>query len=187
MKEAATQILLQTQRIDRIVQSLVSFSHVGRPHPQDFVDIELSRSVNEAIHLLSLQKDKTPVRFLNQLPDSFRLKADAQRMIQVFVNLLSNARDASPAQGDIIVSGEQTERDIIVHVTDRGKGIDLELLDRVLEPFYTTKEPGQGTGLGLAMVYSIVSDHNGQVEVISPFNGAGVRVTLSFPSHFDLI
>lgn len=186
VQETAQQILLQTQRIDRIVQSLVSFSHAGHQHPKEFVDIELSRSVDEAMHLLSLQKDRNPVQYRNELSKDFVLKGDAQRMIQVFVNLLSNARDASPKGAPVIVSGEIGDDGLVVHVTDQGKGIDPAELGRVLEPFFTTKEPGEGTGLGLAMVYSIVSDHGGTVDVVSPYDGQGVRVTLRFPPPLDL-
>lgn len=181
MKETAEQILLQTQRIDRIVKSLMTFSHTGHQHPKDFVEIDLSNSVNEAIHLLSLQQDKNQVEFHNQLTSNCTVKGDAQRIIQVFVNLLSNARDASPDGTPVIVSGESSDAGLLVHVTDQGMGIAPAQLERVLEPFFTTKDPGEGTGLGLAMVYSIINDHDGTVDVISPFSSGGVRITLRFP------
>ena len=184
VREAAEQILQQTARIDRIVQSLVSFSHAGRQHPREFDDTALHNCAEEAIHLLSLQKDKTAVQFCNLIDRHLTLRGDTQRLIQVFVNLLSNARDASPEGGKITVAAHPEDDHIVVTVTDEGKGIEPQQLDRILEPFFTTKEPGEGTGLGLAMVYSIVTDHGGQIDVVSPYREGdigGVQVTMRFP------
>lgn len=179
--ETAEQILFQTDRVDRIVQSLVSFSHSGSHHVSELEPVALRDCVKEAIHLLSLQRDKTEVRFINEVPDKLGLRGDSQRMIQVFVNLLSNARDASPPGGRVVIAGEEADHSVVVTVTDEGEGIDPNQIDRILEPFFTTKEPGEGTGLGLSMVYSIVTEHGGQIEVTSPVtDGHGARFTLKF-------
>ncbi|GAB1258962.1 two-component system sensor histidine kinase CbrA [Aurantivibrio plasticivorans] len=183
--ESAEQILEQTDRITRIVQSLVSFSHAGSNHAETYELVHLSDCADEAIHLLSLQKDKTEVHYDNQLNESLVIRGDAQRLIQVFVNLLSNARDASPAGGRIPVTGAIINGMVTVSIEDEGHGIPANKLGQILEPFYTTKEPGEGTGLGLSMVYSIVTDHEGQIEIQSPVNeatGRGARFTLQFPA-----
>lgn len=180
--ETANQILAQTRRIDRIVKSLMSFSHGGF-HDSGQELVALSACVDEAIHLLSLQHDKTPaVDFINEVPADLCIQGDQQQMIQVFLNLLSNARDASPEGGTISVTASCDADRLSVMVSDEGHGIDPRQIERIMEPFFTTKEPGQGTGLGLSMVYNIVTEHQGQIEVSSPImDGRGTRFTLKFP------
>ena len=182
--ESAEQILEQIERINRIVQSLVGFAHTGRHRAADWIPVSMRACADEAMQLLSLQKDKTEVQFINGVPGDLSVIGDSQRIIQIFVNLLSNARDASPKGGAIRVQGATNGNWVNVTVTDEGPGIAPEAIDQVFEPFFTTKEPGQGTGLGLSMVYSIVRDHQGQIDIESPADRraqAGTRVVLRFP------
>ncbi len=182
--ETADQILSQTDRVSRIVSSLVSFSHAGQQVANAFQPVSLRDCAQEAINLLSLQKEKRPVEFSNEIPRELVLYADNQRLIQVFVNLLSNSRDASPKFGQIIVTGEQVGDRAQFCVTDYGSGIAPEHISRIFDPFFTTKEPGEGTGLGLAMVYSIVEDHKGTLDIQSPAHPDtqnGTRFIISLP------
>ncbi len=186
--ETAEQILSQTDRVGRIVQSLVSFSHAGHASKSEFEAVSIRDCANEAIHLLSLQKDKNQVLFCNDIPKTAIIAGDAQRIIQVFINLLSNARDASPEQGRVMLESNEDEDSVTVSVTDEGHGIPPELIERILEPFFTTKEPGEGTGLGLAMVYSIIEDHSGHMDIISPadpVHNRGARFVITLPRHLD--
>lgn len=186
--ETAEQILSQTDRVGRIVQSLVSFSHAGHASKTEFEATSLRDCANEAIHLLSLQRDKNQVLFCNDIPKTAIVAGDAQRIIQVFINLLSNARDASPEQGRVMLESNEDEDSVTVTVTDEGHGIPPELIERILEPFFTTKEPGEGTGLGLAMVYSIIEDHSGHMDIISPADpvrNRGARFVITLPRHLD--
>lgn len=180
--QAADEILKQTQRISRIVQSLVNFSHTGaRTQPEP---IPLSPSIDEAIHLLALNRGARPVQFINCCAADTVVVADDQRLLQVFVNLLSNARDASSDNAAVIVDCATVDGLVHITVTDRGSGIAKEHINRVFEPFFTTKEPGQGTGLGLAMVYSIVEDLRGNVDIESPVGeqNCGTRIHLWLPA-----
>ncbi len=186
--ETADQILSQTDRVSRIVQSLVGFSHAGHASKSEFEATSLRDCASEAINLLSLQKDKNQVLFCNDIPASAVVAGDAQRIIQVFINLLSNARDASPEQGRVMLESNEDEDSVTVTVTDEGHGIPPELIDRILEPFFTTKEPGEGTGLGLAMVYSIIEDHSGHMDIVSPADTAkncGAKFIITLPRHLD--
>lgn len=180
--DTADQILLQTKRVDRIVKSLMAFSHGGIHDSPEREIIHLRPCVDEAIHLLSLQQDKTAVDFRNEVPDEVCVEGDQQQLIQVFLNLLANARDASTPGGPVTVAASVDQEKVVVTVTDQGSGIDARSMEKIMEPFYTTKDPGQGTGLGLPMVYSIVTEHHGQIEISSPVNGQpGTRFTLKFP------
>ncbi|MEH6606683.1 MAG: ATP-binding protein [Pseudomonadales bacterium] len=180
--QSANDIITQTERISSIVETLVNFSHSGRQiSSREHEAVDLSHCVNEAIKLLSLDRDAQTVSFLNQC-DSSILIGDYQRLLQVFVNLLNNARDASEEDGKIIVESRQEASNIIVTVTDSGHGIPVDQLDRLYEPFFTTRDPGKGTGLGLALVFSIIEEHGASIKATSPtHDNRGSRFTLSFP------
>ncbi len=175
--ETGVQILSLTDRVSRIVQSLVSFSHAGRQSDSDFQWVSPRECAQEAINLLSLQKERNQVEFINEIPAEFSVRADSQRLIQVFINLLSNSRDASPADGNIVTAAEMNDTAVRITVTDKGSGIPADLVDRIFEPFFTTKDPGNGTGLGLAMVYTIIEDHQGTIEIESPADPVGQNGT----------
>jgi len=181
--EAADMILSQTDRVGRIVQSLVSFSHTGQQEKEDFIALHIHTCAMEAVQLLSLQKEKTQVHFNVELDPELIILGDPQRLIQVFINLLSNARDASPDDSSITISGAIEAGYVLIFVEDEGSGIPPEHQERVLEPFFTSKEPGEGTGLGLAMVCGIIEEHGGQVQLTSPAPNKdhGTLFTLKLP------
>ncbi|UZJ46166.1 ATP-binding protein [Marinimicrobium sp. C6131] len=186
--ETAEHILSQTDRVTRIVQSLVSFSHSGQNKKSEFEAVDLRACANEAIQLLSLQKDKNQVEYVNNIAKNAIIAGDSQHLIQVFINLLSNARDASPAGSRVMLDSSEDEYSIIFSVTDQGSGIPADKMDQILEPFFTTKDPGDGTGLGLAMVYSIVEDHGGKLDIKSPVDTVhqrGAQFTIKLPRHID--
>ncbi|MCE2027064.1 sensor histidine kinase [Sessilibacter corallicola] len=186
--DTAQQILSQTDRINRIVQSLVSFSRSGDISGTQFVHIELRQCVEEAIQLLSLQKDKTQVDYQNHVKDDIMVWGDSQKLIQVFVNLLSNARDASEESGAVSIEASNLNRHTEIWVTDEGQGISQEHLEQIMEPFFTTKDPGEGTGLGLAMVYSIIEDHQGAIDIESPVDPdtlTGARFIIKLPHSVE--
>lgn len=178
---AADEILKQTNRISRIVQSLVNFSHTGAVGHLE--PVQLYRNIDEAIHLLALNKDARVVKFINRCDTSIRVIADDQRLLQVFINLFSNARDASPDNAEVVIDSHKVAGQAYVTVTDTGSGIAREHIGRVFEPFFTTKEPGKGTGLGLAMVYSIVEDLHGSIDIESPVTeqNCGTRIHIRLP------
>jgi CheY-like chemotaxis protein len=124
------------------------------------------------------------------------VQADAGQLQQVLMNLAVNARDAMPQGGklhietrDVIISEERAKacgsshsgRHVMWAVTDTGEGITEEVLQRIFEPFYTTKGPGKGTGLGLAVVHGVITQHNGHFRVESE-PGRGTRFEICLPS-----
>jgi PAS domain S-box-containing protein len=182
IRHMARDILKQTGRVSRIVESLVNFSHTGSTAGDSrLVPANLADCVDEAISLLELDRDARLVVFQNDCDRELVALADPQRLLQVFINLLSNARDASPESGVIRIDARAETDRIEVEVEDQGHGIPAEIQSQVFEPFYTTKEPGEGTGLGLALVFSIMEDMGGGVQISSPADPArerGTRVTL---------
>ncbi len=190
LHKIANQIIEQTERVTKIVQSLVNFSHAGnRNTGHDFGPVDISQCAQEAINLLSLKKDAKDVSFKNSLTDNLTVSGDSQRLLQVFVNLISNALDASPQDGNIIIDGDIDKLDnsrIVITVLDEGSGIPSDLQSDIFEPFYTTKDPGKGTGLGLSLVYRFIQDHNGQINVTSPVSttkNTGTKFTIWLPRY----
>ena len=107
---------------------------------------------------------------------------------QVFINLLSNSRDAMEIGGRVSATSHQKEHTIVVEVEDNGSGIPEEVLKRIYEPFVTTKDPGKGTGLGMSLVYSIVEEHYGHINILSPLDSekGGTRVTITLPRYHGI-
>jgi PAS domain S-box-containing protein len=183
--EAGDQIIDQTHRINRIVQSLVRFAHTGHQGgPEQFEPVPLRDCIDEAIHLVTLDSHNRPQRFINQVDPALQIRGDLQLMLQVFVNLLNNASDASPPQGRVEIGAQASDTSITLRITDEGSGIAPEHLNHLFEPFFTTKDPGRGTGLGLPLVYNIILQHYGSIEILSPANkkqNNGTQVIITLP------
>jgi PAS domain S-box-containing protein len=183
IQATAQDILKQTGRVSRIVESLVNFSHAGSnsDEPQ-LTPCNLADCIDEAIHLLVLDREARPVGFSNHCDRELVVLADSQRLLQVFVNLLGNGRDACGDDGHIQVQAFTDAEQVLIDIDDNGCGIPAELQNQVFEPFFTTKDPGAGTGLGLALVYSIMDDMGGAVQLTSPLQEGpqpGTRFTLT--------
>jgi len=187
LRSMAMQIIEQTDRTSRIVQSLVNFAHSGSnraDQANEIVNIPLC--ISEAIALISLNKKDKDIRYKVDCFAAARMLGDSQRLIQVMVNLINNAQDASPFQSTITIACRRIALSIEISVTDEGTGIPANIQDRVFEPFFTTKDIGEGTGLGLSLVYSIVETMGGHIGIISPARtgeNPGTRVILNFPCY----
>ncbi|NKI18001.1 PAS domain-containing protein [Spongiibacter sp. KMU-166] len=172
--ETAEQIVKQTRRISTIVQSLVNFAHNGRDDPTRAKEaVSVAQCVNEAIQLLSFDKEAKKVHYDNACDPCIAVAGDYQRLTQVFINLLTNARDASPEGSTIRIDADSLDTNALIRVVDQGEGIPPDIAEHIFEPFFTTKEPGKGTGLGLALVYRIINDLNGDISVKSPVSDNG--------------
>lgn len=184
--ETARQIQQLTDRISRIVSSLVGFAHGGR-HVKDttLASVSIAAIADEALHLIRLARSGEDVRYRNLCPPALKVLGDTQRLQQVMINLLSNARDASEPGGKVDIDAEPDGDTVKVTVTDEGHGLDDRVREHLFEPFTTTKPPGEGTGLGLPLVYSIVAEHHGRIEIESPPPGAerGTRICLWLPTE----
>lgn len=191
IRDSAKDILEQTRRVSRIVQTLVNFAHAGGQssrldEPIHIEPVDLKACVNDAIALLKLNKDAREMNWQLDIDADTLVAGDPQRLAQVFINLFSNARDASESGGNILISSRQDPHSVDIDIIDNGSGISRELQARIFEPFFTTKQAGEGTGLGLALVYSIIEDHHGSIHFESPVNHAterGTKVSLRLPRY----
>lgn len=161
-----------------IVRKLMLF---GKPSPRRLDLIDLNKMIEEGLYVIEgrcvkqgidLQRDLAP-----NLPAIF---GDAGQLHQVLINLAVNALQAMPASGCLTIRTSITDRTIHLSVEDTGSGIAEEIRDRIFMPFFTTKDVGQGTGLGLSVVAGIVSAHGGRIEVRSEA-GKGACFDVSLP------
>jgi len=152
----------------KIVSDLLRFS---RQTESTWIAVDMNECLEEVVsvveHIFNSDRIEIHRDFASPLPP---VKGDKDKLKQVFLNLLNNARDSIDGEGDIVISTrlDQDNDEILISVTDTGTGIPSEILDRIFEPFFTTKSPGRGTGLGLSVTFGIVQEHEGKMEVQSP-------------------
>ena len=127
-----------------------------------------------------MDKEAKQVTYSNDCDEHHFVTADEQRLLQILINLLSNARDASPIQGKVSIESRLLGEYVAISISDDGSGIPEQLREQVFEPFFTTKEPGEGTGLGLPLVYSIVNELGGKVSISDQTTG-GAKITVTLP------
>lgn len=179
IERMAEQILEQTHRVSNIVHTLVSYAHSGNAKNSQPAPAQLSKMAEDARRVVQLSKRAQQIRFDNRLPPTLWVPDDSQRLLQVFVNLFTNAADACGEGGHVEITARTIEGKVEVCVSDNGPGIREEIQDQVLEPFFTTKPAGKGTGLGLALAYNIIKERGGELRLDS--SAAGTRVLFTLP------
>ncbi len=180
LAQSIDDILDQTRRITDIVRALMDFSRSGSPR-MDHVTLHLGEVIADALQLVKLTHRRKELLFVIDNTGNDRLNGDRQRLTQVFVNLLTNAGDASPQGGLVEIGLHREAGRLVVEIRDQGPGIPEGLRDKVFEPFVTSKAAGEGTGLGLSLVYKFVLDHGGDIELDSS-SGQGTRAVVSLPA-----
>jgi polar amino acid transport system substrate-binding protein len=170
------------KRVKAIVGDLKEFARQSPPELKDMVNVNMA--VRTAVGLVSNLVRKSTSRFSTAYePDLPMVKGNIQRMEQVIINLLVNACQAlSDNRQDILVSTayDSTSDCILVEIRDGGEGMTPEVLQRIRDPFFTTKRDSGGTGLGLAISDKIITDHGGAMRFES-VSGKGTSVKVFFP------
>jgi PAS domain S-box-containing protein len=159
----------QTKVCRKIVADLLGFSRQGESEKREMC---FNNSVMECVSLVRHSFALDHVEIVTRLDDSFPIiYGDPEKLKQVWINLLTNAKDAMPEEGGVIVVSTKlkTPKGIVtVTVADSGAGIDETTAKKIYDPFFTTKSVGKGTGLGLSVSFGIVKDHMGDIRVESP-------------------
>jgi signal transduction histidine kinase len=175
-------ITRQTFRASEIVNNLLNFS---RTTGTEFAEISLNKVIADTLALLDHQFKVSHIQVQPELSENLPpIQGNAGRLQQVFLNLFLNAKDAMPGGGVLNVATLNGDC-VSVRVSDTGSGIAQENIQRIYDPFFTTKTtPGEGqnrgTGLGLSVTYGIIQEHAGQIRVESR-PGEGTTFTLDFP------
>jgi signal transduction histidine kinase len=170
LRTMVNQIDEQTDKARDIVRTLLEFSRT-----RDFSrqDILLREVVEETIKLLR-SDIPSAMQIELDIPDNLLVSVDKQRMQQVFLNLIKNGVDACGGQGRIWITARECigeeRREVEILVSDNGAGIPPEDLKKIFDPFYTSKDVGKGSGLGLFIVHDIIESHGGEITVDSRLN-----------------
>jgi signal transduction histidine kinase len=175
-------ITRQTFRASEIVNNLLNFS---RTSGTAFTDVDVNKIISDTLALLEHQFKTTKIKVQDELCDHLpTIHGNAGRLQQVFLNLFLNARDAMANGGTLRVSTSNGDG-VSVTVADTGTGIAQEHIQRIYDPFFTTKtapqgQQNRGTGLGLSVTYGIIQEHAGKIRVESR-PGEGTTFYLDFP------
>jgi signal transduction histidine kinase/DNA-binding response OmpR family regulator len=194
VRERMVIITQQGRRASELIQQILDFSRrsVLERQPMDLLPF-----LKEQVKMLERTLPENIKITLEASPDQYVVEADPTRMQQAMMNLAVNARDAMPEGGSLTIQAYHTNGDagfqcvtcgqvtegnwVCLAVKDNGVGILPKDLPYIFEPFYTTKEPGQGTGLGLAQVYGIAKSHEGHINVSSTM-GDGATFSIYLPA-----
>ena len=169
----------QTFRAAKIVNGLLNLAQPGRADATARVDV--NGVVNEVLAQIEPQLAAASVKVRREMVDVPVLVQGVEfKLQQVFLNLFLNARDAMPNGGWLTVSTRVGDGEAVIEVADTGSGIAPNILPRIYDPFFTTKEMGKGTGLGLSVTYGVVREHHGMITCESEPD-RGTRFTLTLP------
>jgi len=172
----------QTLRASGIVNNLLNFSRTG---DAQFREVEINRVLDDTLQLLEPQLRNGRLEIVRHYGEELpAAHGNASKLQQVFMNLALNARDAMPAGGRLTITTRVVDTSLVVDFRDTGMGIAPEHIARIYDPFFTTKEVGQGTGLGLALSYGIIQEHGGRIFVESRPN-EGAHFTIKLPTAFS--
>jgi signal transduction histidine kinase len=178
--EMIERIHAEAQRLSQLTRGLLSFS---REDDGLTAETDINDALREILSFLKYEAQKRSVTVTEEF--DYRLpgiNADANRLKQIFLNIIVNALHAMPGGGRISVSTSQCGGNLLrIRIADTGTGIPKSVINNIFEPFFTTKEPGQGTGLGLFITRNNVHALSGRIEVESE-EGQGTTFTLYFPA-----
>jgi len=184
IREDLRLIVEQAERCKKIVSGLLNFA---RKNQVNLTETDVVQFTQHSLNSI-IRPDNVTATF-NPTIDDPLAKLDIDQMMQVLTNLEKNAIEAMPNGGELNVGVEGDKDDIVFIVSDSGIGISKENMKKIFTPFFTTKEMGKGTGLGLPLIYGIVKMHKGKIDITSnpdPAKGAtGTNFRITIPRNMD--
>lgn len=179
-------VIRETDRATAITKKLSGFAKPSKNN--DMEEVLIEREVQEVLGLLGQDLKLNNIDIQTDIPANFPVfLADRKQIEEVLFNIIRNGAQAiDKKQGKILVSGFAQNGSAIIRIADNGSGIPKESLEKIFHPFYTTKAPGKGTGLGLFIVKQIVERNRGTIAVESEV-GIGTTFTLKFPTAVKAI
>ena len=158
------EVSASAERISEIVKAVKSYSYLDQAPIQQ---VDVHEGLENTLVILR-HKTKEGIRIKREYaPDLPHIEAHGSELNQVWTNIIDNAIDAMEGSGELTLRTYSKDGKVVVEIEDTGQGIPPEIQRRIFEPFFTTKPPGIGTGLGLHIAYTIVNNHNGQINVVS--------------------
>lgn len=179
-----------TKDLDKIINSAIFSREVVKKlmffaceMPQNLGQTDIVPIINEAMNLLDPTFKKNEVKYKIDLPKrQVLLKADTIQLTQVVFNLVLNAIYFSPKNGLITITLEETKKRITLKIADEGPGISKENVQKIFQPFFTTKSVGDGSGLGLSVVHGIIRSHRGTIDY-QDNKPSGAIFIITFPKQ----
>jgi two-component system NtrC family sensor kinase len=166
-------------RIENTVGKLLWRSRKNDKNPEL---VAIRRSLEDAYAFIGYKIKDNNITYRENVEDNVSLFIDYQDLQQIIINLLDNAVQSMKNGGTLTVSALRNGSNVIIEVSDSGEGIGEESIDKIFDPFYTTKNPGEGTGLGLWLTYDIVSNYKGEISVKSK-KGEGTTFSIKFDAE----
>lgn len=170
-------VRMASQEVDRLNLLVEDFLILTMPIQKLTTLVDLGRIISDTVESFTKTIRRGNIEISNQVEKGIYVQADSYRLKQAMWNLLLNSVDAMPIGGLIIIKSKTEDNNVVVEISDEGKGIDENFISRIFDPFFTTKEVG--TGLGLAIVQKVIEGYNGKINVVSSRgNGATFVITL---------
>lgn len=166
------------QRASRIIDNILNFSRISGD-TEEFVDI--GEFIHNILELQVKNLQKQGISYKVDCIDNYKFLINQESLKHILINLLSNAMDAIEENGEIIVKAYEYDEGILIEFIDNGIGISPENIEKIFNPFYTSKEPGKGTGLGLYITYNEVKKLKGDISVESKL-GFGTKFKVYLPA-----
>ncbi|MGJ8594152.1 MAG: sensor histidine kinase [Aquaticitalea sp.] len=149
--------------------------------PQEMQKVNIVPNIKSAINLLDATFRKEEVKYVVKIDEEVLwLRADTIQLTQIIFNLIINAIYFSPKGGLVTITAFQTETDLVLKIADEGPGLSKEAIEKIFQPFFTTKPTGDGSGLGLSVVHGIVKSHKGKITAENN-SSKGATFTVSLP------
>jgi signal transduction histidine kinase len=179
VREMVDRISLEAHRLSEFSRGVLSFARTGA---ETDGEADVNQVLREVMTFLRYEARKRSITLIEELDhDVLTVAADNNRLKQIFINLLMNAFQAMKDGGVLFIrTSTPDDRSVRIEISDTGEGIPPERIERIFEPFYTTKKAGEGTGLGLFIVRKIVELMNGRISVTSTV-GEGTTFTILLP------
>ncbi len=177
-------IIHQSRRISKILSNLMQFARPAEPRMETTVP---SFVLHHVVGVLRERLEARHIRiFEHYAPGIPSIQADRQQLEQVFINLMINAEQAMPHGGDLTITVKPSpdRKSVVVQIADTGPGIPAEFMDRVFEPFFTTRDETENTGLGLAVCHGIIERHRGAIALHGS-EGIGATCTITLPAFAE--
>ena len=176
--QQAASIREAAKRIQAISQDITQYARASSS--QEPIQVPIDEKLDEALNIARFATKFQEITIHKKYQDGLAVYAKPEEILQVFVNVLTNAIHAMEGKGSLTLSSEKKNEHIHISITDTGCGIPPENLQKVFDPFFTTKAVGKGTGLGLYNVRTIVRKYQGELKIQSAV-GKGTTVLLMFP------
>ena len=172
-------VFARSKDMSSIILNMTGYMRSAMPAKE--TEVNLNERIDAAIEIAILTSYNNDIKLEKQFSELPPIKAKPEEIQQIFINLLTNAVQAMEGKGILRISTENKNGNVLAKIIDTGPGIPKKYLSKIYDPFFTTKEQGQGTGLGLNIVHQLVLKYEGTIDV-STREGKGTTFSLTFPA-----